>query len=303
MGPKLQAAGFTPLTASPDPKDWQVGDVLVFQPPIDPSTGTYFYKKNKDGSPKRDKNGKIEYNKYGHIQIYNGKNWVSDYVQVGRALDRPYHAPNDNYKYTTPVLWRDLSKSGGSPIPASEEKQDIQNAEIASGEGDHGPTTGPTSSPGNLPMDNTQVASVTPTGSDPSITGTTGATVTPAPSSGLAANPSNAKIQGPRQLSSIPVPEETNLGSFDAMSNSFLEGNKIASNQVSQQELTNQKLDKVVELLSKEPPQPSTRVQDVPKATASNPMVSSTQPPMNKSGTPSSPTDHRGDPVFNLKGA
>lgn len=303
MGPKLQAAGFTPLTASPDPKDWQVGDILVFQPPIDPSTGTYFYKKNKDGSPKKDKNGKIQYNRYGHIQIYNGKNWVSDYVQVGRALDRPYRAPNDNYKYTTPVLWRDLSKSSGSPTTASDQKQDIENSEIASGQGDNGPTSDTAGSPSNLPTDNTQVASVTPTGSDPSITGTTGASVTPAPSSGLAANPSNAQLQGPRQLSSIPVPEETNLGSFDAMSNSFLEGNKIASSQVSQQELTNQKLDKVVELLSKEPPQPSTRVQDVPKATATNPMVSSTQPPMNKSGTPSSPTDHRGDPVFNLKGA
>lgn len=77
----LASAGFQRV---PYAGGFQIGDVLVW-----PAHG-------------RDNSGGA---KHGHIQIFNGKNWVSDYVQKNIK-------PNANYNYVNPTLWRDKTLIG-----------------------------------------------------------------------------------------------------------------------------------------------------------------------------------------------
>lgn len=51
---------------------------------------------------------------HGHIQVYNGNNWVSDFNQNGGSMTRPYGAPGAKYAGITPNMYR---YSGSSPVP------------------------------------------------------------------------------------------------------------------------------------------------------------------------------------------
>ena len=51
---------------------------------------------------------------HGHIQVYNGNNWVSDFNQNGGSMNRPYGAPGAKYAGITPSMYR---YSGSSPVP------------------------------------------------------------------------------------------------------------------------------------------------------------------------------------------
>lgn len=51
---------------------------------------------------------------HGHIQVYNGNNWVSDFNQNGGSMNRPYGAPGAKYAGITPNMYR---YSGSSPVP------------------------------------------------------------------------------------------------------------------------------------------------------------------------------------------
>ena len=51
---------------------------------------------------------------HGHIQVYNGNNWVSDFNQNGGSMNRPYGAPGSKYAGITPNMYR---YSGSSPVP------------------------------------------------------------------------------------------------------------------------------------------------------------------------------------------
>lgn len=74
----LSALGFVQM---PDPRGpYQKGDILVF--------------------------GKVPNGPHGHIQIYNGQDWVSDFVQNGGSRMRPFCSPAAKYNATTPTLWR-----------------------------------------------------------------------------------------------------------------------------------------------------------------------------------------------------
>ncbi|WP_407269045.1 hypothetical protein [Tenacibaculum maritimum] len=42
--------------------------------------------------------GVKKYHKYGHIQIYNGENWVSDFVQKTLYPENAYRKAKPNYK-------------------------------------------------------------------------------------------------------------------------------------------------------------------------------------------------------------
>lgn len=69
-GPSLVAVGFGKLPA--DPIIYRVGDVAVIQ--------------SLPGSP------------HGHIAMFNGKNWVSDFVQI-----HGYY-PGSNYRKSKPAV-------------------------------------------------------------------------------------------------------------------------------------------------------------------------------------------------------
>lgn len=71
----LASAGFTKIQ---NKGQYQIGDVMVY------------------GAHGGSGGGGI----HGHIQIYNGKNWVSDFIQ--RSV-----VPGSNYGRVTPTLWRD----------------------------------------------------------------------------------------------------------------------------------------------------------------------------------------------------
>jgi RHS repeat-associated protein len=80
-GPGLQQLGFTPISNTSPLKP---GDIMLFQPPS----------KN---------------DKWGHIQMWNGTNWLSDYIQ--RNLPDGYPGPGTNYEKANPAyqLYRDTN--------------------------------------------------------------------------------------------------------------------------------------------------------------------------------------------------
>lgn len=98
--------------------------------------------------------GKTSHNPHGHIQVYNGKYWVSDFHQSGGSRHRKYGTPNTSYDGIVPSLYRyagDNAATAGKeeePIVATKaDGTDTENTDVASSM----PTTGSTSTIGSVP--------------------------------------------------------------------------------------------------------------------------------------------------------
>lgn len=105
----LQNAGFTKVQNG---GQYQIGDVMVW-----PAHGI----------------GKSGGATHGHIQIYNGRNWVSDFIQQNMK-------PSSLYNNVNPSLWRDSTLIGksitgsvavqGVPVSKSEAKETVADSNV-----------------------------------------------------------------------------------------------------------------------------------------------------------------------------
>lgn len=95
----LQSIGFNSIANN---GQYQIGDIMVWGPHGIGNSG-----------------GAI----HGHIQIYNGRNWVSDFIQ-------PTLKPSSKYNKITPSLWRDSTLMGKN-ITGSVA---VPNAQVGKGE-------------------------------------------------------------------------------------------------------------------------------------------------------------------------
>ena len=94
-------AGFTQISLD---SEYKPGDVMIFP-------------------KRRSSNSKLDV-EHGHIQIWNGKNFVSDFMQTTPGCQtRPFNSPGNKYRGIVPTLWRDLGENTASEL-AKNTKED-----------------------------------------------------------------------------------------------------------------------------------------------------------------------------------
>lgn len=103
--------------------------------------------------------GRTSHNPHGHIQVYNGKYWVSDFHQSGGSRHRKFGTPNTSYDGVVPSLYRyagdDANKDVKQEEPVVATKPDGSTSEATTTENTNVassmPTTGSTSTIGSVP--------------------------------------------------------------------------------------------------------------------------------------------------------
>ena len=103
---------------------------------------------------------KTKSNPHGHIQVYNGEYWVSDFHQSGGSKHRKYGTPSRKYDGSVPSLYRYAGDNANSdvkqeepevPTKADGSTTETTTTETASNTYNSMPTTGSTSTIGSVP--------------------------------------------------------------------------------------------------------------------------------------------------------
>lgn len=240
----LAKMGFTEIDNRTPP---QAGDILVF--PRSSSTP------------------------HGHIQIYDGKVYNSDFKQVGGALKRDWNSPGEKYRGLVPTMWRDL---GNKPKDTS--ALDRANEKVENVPDD------------KAKVDNKTASQVSMANPEPISNISTTSTAT---SMNIPVSTMKGNIEGVGDKAAI-------LGVTTAIE----DGNKVQGSQLNQLEMLNKNVVELISVISKEPPKPSDRVQDLRKEEAKsiNPPVNNSIPPSNKSNAQKSIFDTRQKSPFSVTG-
>lgn len=256
----MSKMGFTQIDNNTPP---QIGDVLVF--------------------PKSDKTP------HGHIQIYDGEVYNSDFKQNGGARNRKWNSPGPKYNGLVPTMWRDLS-AVKKQEPAKENKaNDAANDKVDNVPDDKVKSNVQQDSNQNHVFNNEYFEQKRKD------------TITAAKDFAMDPNIVAPKYGESKLGTSGSAGEDA---AIKGVATAINDGNKMQGSQLTQLEMINKNMLELIQVMSKEQPKPSDRVQDLRKEQAkqTNPPISNTKPGNNKSEGNISPFDKRLQAPFSVAG-